>query len=65
MALVRLAQVTSLVTLGVFAMVNLSLYAIGKKMPETGLTRWRWLGLVGAVLATGLAGWQITHGLFS
>lgn len=61
--LVQLAQTTSLITLGVFGMVNLSLFTLGKKMPDAGLRRWRWLGLVGAVLAIALALWQVTHGL--
>lgn len=63
--LVRLAQLTSLVTLSVFAMVNLALFRLGRVAPGTALHRWRYLGLVGAVLAAGLGGWQVTHGLFS
>ncbi len=63
--LVRLAQTTSLVTLTVFAMVNSALYFIGRRGEHADLYRWRWLGLVGAVLATALAIWQIANGLFA
>jgi basic amino acid/polyamine antiporter, APA family len=63
--LVRLAQLTSLVTLAVFAMVNLALFTLGRSRPGTSLARWRLLGLVGAALAIALGGWQLTHGLFT
>jgi len=57
--LVGLARATSLVTLGVFTLVDLSLFAIGTKDPSLGIGRWRWLGLFGALLATGLAMWEL------
>jgi hypothetical protein len=61
----RLAQLTSLVTLAVFALVNLALFTLGRARPGTVLARWRFLGLLGACLAVALGGWQVTHGLFS
>jgi APA family basic amino acid/polyamine antiporter len=57
--LVGLAKATSLVTLVVFTLVDLSLFSIGTKRPELGLGRWRWVGLVGALLAVSLGGWQL------
>lgn len=53
--LVSLAQATSLVTLSVFFLVNLSLWRIGHQpdaAPE--LRRWRLWGLMGALLSAGL-----------
>ena len=47
--LVRLAQLTSLVTLA----------------PGIVLARWRFLGLLAACLAVALGGWRVTHGLSS
>lgn len=61
--LLRLAEFTSLVTLAVFAMVNLALFRLAATMPETGLRRWRWWGLAAALLCTGLAGWQVIAGV--
>jgi len=57
--LVGLAKATSLITLTVFSLVNLSLFTIGTKLPELGLRRLRWVGLVGAALAFSLAVWQL------
>ena len=57
--LVGLAKATSLVTLVVFTLVDLSLFSIGTSRPELGLGRWRWVGLAGAILAVSLGGWQI------
>ncbi|MFZ1813598.1 MAG: amino acid permease [Rhizobiaceae bacterium] len=48
--LVRLAEMTSLVTLAVFALVNLSLFALGSRNAEPKLRRWRWWGLLGAAV---------------
>ncbi len=61
--LVRLAQTTSLVTLSVFTLVDISLFLLGCKRPGTGLARWRWVGLVGAVLSAALVVWQVQSGL--
>ncbi len=54
--LLRLAELTSLVMLLVFATVNLSLFLIGRRegAPER-LRRWRYWGLMGAVVSLGLA----------
>ncbi|PHP67368.1 amino acid permease [Zhengella mangrovi] len=61
--LVRLAEATSLVTLAVFTLVNLSLFFIGTRQPETGLRAWRWWGLAGAAISAALAVWQVAAGL--
>jgi len=54
-----LARVTSLLTLGVFSLVNLGLFAIGRR--ESGsLHAWRFVGAAGAVLALLLAGWEVS-----
>jgi APA family basic amino acid/polyamine antiporter len=57
--LLRLAELTSLVTLVVFAMVNLSLFRLATAMPQAGLGRWRWWGLAAALLCAGMAGWHV------
>ncbi len=56
--LVELAELTSVVTLGVFAMVNAALFAIGRRTPGTALGRFRWVGLLGATSCISLASWQ-------
>ena len=54
----RLARITSLVTLCVFTLVNLSLYMIGRR--DGGqLRRWRFVGLGGAALTFSLAAWEL------
>lgn len=60
--LVRLAAATSLVTLGVFALVNLSLYLLGRREKATVLYRRRWWGLLGAVLCVSIAISQLVIG---
>lgn len=60
--LVRLAAATSLVTLGVFALVNLSLYLLGRRERATVLYRRRWWGLLGAVLCVSIAVSQLVIG---
>ncbi len=57
--LLRLAEVTSVVVLGVFAMVNLSLFRLGAVVDDHLVRRWRWLGLVGAAVCVVvvIAGW--------
>ena len=61
--LVRLAEVTSLATLCVFTMVNLALFSIGRRFPETGLRAWCWWGLFGAGISISLAVWQLSAGI--
>jgi len=53
--LVRLAEMTSFVILAIFTLVNVSLFLIGGR-PEAPLRlrRWRWTGLIGAVISLGL-----------
>jgi len=53
--LLRLAQTTSLVTLSVFTLVNIALWRIGSRaQAHPQLIRWRYWGIVGAVLTGGL-----------
>ncbi len=53
--LVHLAQATSVVTLAVFASVNLALWLIGRRQEAAPiLRRWRYWGLVGALMSSGL-----------
>jgi amino acid transporter len=50
--LVSLAKLTSIVILGVFTLVNLSLFSIGRRPDsDPSLRRWRHWGLVGAALS--------------
>ena len=60
--LVALAQLTSLVTLGVFVLVNAALFVLGRRR-EVPIGRSRWIGLIGAVLCAALAVWQVADGL--
>ena len=53
--LVRLAEMTSFVILAIFTMVNVSLFLIGgRASAPPRLRRWRWTGLIGAVISLGL-----------
>ncbi|MCB1383914.1 MAG: amino acid permease [Notoacmeibacter sp.] len=56
--LVGLAEATSLVTLAVFAMVNLSLFRLGGMADYPQLRLWRWWGLFAAAICMGLAAFQ-------
>ncbi|WP_417673490.1 APC family permease [Roseibium sp.] len=60
--LVRLAEATSLVTLAVFALVNLSLFRLGGRLDDRTLQRFRWWGLAGAAICVVIAGFQIATG---
>lgn len=57
--IVELARTTSLLTLGVFTAVNASLFVIGRSQPESSLGRYRWVGLIGAVLSFAVAVWHV------
>jgi len=48
--LLDLARVTSIIILIVFTMVNLSLFRLGGIVDDDLLSRWRWLGLLGALI---------------
>jgi amino acid transporter len=61
--LLRLAELTSLVTLAVFAMVNFAHFRLAATMPEAGLRKWRWWGLGAASLCAGMVAWQTAQGL--
>ena len=60
--LLQLAQLTSLITLAVFAMVNVSLFVLGTRGKHARLVRWRWWGIAGAALCVGLIVFQIASG---
>lgn len=60
--LVKLAELTSLVTLAVFAMVNLSLFTLARKLPESGIGAWRWWGLAASLVCVLLIAFQIGSG---
>ena len=61
--MVGLAQTTGYITLGVFALVNLSLFRIAGRPDWPGGTRDRWWGLVGAGLALALLGYEAVRQL--
>ena len=60
--LVSLAQVTSVVTLCVFTLVNLALWRIGSRENSAAvLQRWRYWGGFAAILSTGLLAIEVTR----
>ena len=61
--LVQLAETTSIVTLAVFAMVNLSLFVLGRGSTHPTLSRWRWVGLVGAAVCIAVLAFQASQWL--
>ncbi len=61
--LVELARLTSLVTLGVFTMVNTALFLIGRRQPSTRIGRYRFIGAIGAVSSLALATWQVVDAI--
>jgi amino acid transporter len=61
--LVALAEATSYVILGVFAMVNLALFALGARTEHPTLRRWRWWGILGAALCAAIPVIQFSSGL--
>lgn len=61
--LVQLAETTSIVTLAVFAMVNLSLFVLGRGSTHPTLSRWRWVGLVGAAICIAVLAFQASQWL--
>ena len=58
----RLAAITSIITLSVFAMVNLSLALIGKRHEDALLKRYRLWGYAGAALSIGLIIYNVQSG---
>jgi amino acid transporter len=66
LSLVRLAEVTSLVTLGIFALINLALWRI--KLRDAGpVGGWSvplWLPVVGFVVSAGFVIYHLTRSLF-
>jgi basic amino acid/polyamine antiporter, APA family len=61
--LVQLAEATSLITLFVFALVNLALFALGRAEQSGKLHRYRYWGLFGSGLCLVIAGFQMSAGL--
>lgn len=60
--LVGLARATSLVTLTVFTLVDLSLFVLARRAMavDPAFGRWRWFALVAAAAAAGLGIWEAT-----
>jgi basic amino acid/polyamine antiporter, APA family len=54
--LVQLAELTSIVILAVFALVNLSLFMIGRRHGDISLRRWRYWGLFSFGLCAAILG---------
>lgn len=63
--LVGLAQATSIIVLGVFFLVNLSLWFLGGSGEHPALARWRWWGLAGAALSAAIPAFQLWAGAFA
>lgn len=57
--LVHLAEMTSLVVLAVFALVNLALFVVGGREQHAGLGMWRAWGLLGAALCIAILIFQL------
>lgn len=57
--LVQLARATSLITLTVFTLVNLSLVRLGLARPTSPLRRWLPNAVLGAATSAGLCVWQV------
>lgn len=62
--LVRLAEVTSLVVLAVFVLVNLSLFFLGRHADDPLLRRWRFWGIVAAALCASILAFQLGTGIY-
>lgn len=62
--LIHLAEATSLILLGVFTLVNLSLFALGKQHEDALIRRYRWWGLFSAIICIVIFGYQIVFGVF-
>ena len=61
--LVRLAETTSMILLGVFTLVNVSLFALGRTHEDRMLRRFRWWGLISAALCVGILAFQFIAGV--
>ncbi|MEM7776855.1 MAG: APC family permease [Pseudomonadota bacterium] len=61
--LVQLAEATSLILLGVFTLVNLSLFALGGHHEDELLRRFRWWGLFSATVCIGILAFQLFAGV--
>ena len=60
--LVSHAKFTSLLLLGVFTSVNLSLFLLGHNSEKEFLGKYKWWGLFGAVLSLAIAAYAIVVG---
>ena len=61
--LVHLAEATSLILLGVFTLVNLSLFSLGRYHEDPLLRRFRWWGLISAAVCVGILAFQLLAGV--
>ena len=59
--LVTLARATSIITLSVFALVNIALVRLTRTHPALARTRWLVNGLLGAVASASLGAWQVVE----
>ncbi len=59
--LVTLARATSIITLSVFALVNIALVRLTRTHPALARTRWLVNGLLGAVASASLGAWQVAE----
>ncbi|MGI9402703.1 MAG: APC family permease [Rhizobiaceae bacterium] len=60
--LITLAEITSLIVLSVFALVNLSLFSLGKQQGSGRLYQWRYWGIFGAILCLAILLFSIFSG---
>ena len=58
--LVGLAEATSAVTMTVFALVNLSLFTLGRRHSDIWLRRMRWWGLFAALICIAILVFQMS-----
>lgn len=63
--LVSLAELTSLVVITVFTMVNLSLFVIGRRHEDRLLRRFHWWGLVAAAMCIAILVFQVSQGVIA
>lgn len=60
--LVTLAEATSFVVLGVFTLVNLSLFVLGGRTEYPSLRPWRWWGIIAALLSVAVPAFLLWTG---
>ncbi|MGI9372778.1 MAG: APC family permease [Hyphomicrobiales bacterium] len=60
--LVKLAEITSLLVLGVFASVNLSLFLLARGAEKEALGKYKWWGFFGSILCLVIATFEVVVG---